>query len=161
LELGEVAGEVEWGNVGRGGLSARARARRRWRTAEEGKMREVARQRGSGPIYRLEGFEAKQVSFWGRLNRARGARRCGGGRRRRRGAWWAAWQAPKCPGTRVCVRKGQGAVQVSLATLLGPVGRGRAVDEVHRWRTGGRRRNREGDGDRDLSIISEISGISW
>ena len=103
---------------------------------------------GSSPIYRLEGLEAKQMSS-------------GEGRTRPEvlsgevAAGGAAWQAPKCPGTRVCVWKGQGAVQVSLATLLGPVGRGRAVDEVHRRRTGGRQRNREGDGDRDQFVISK------
>ena len=42
--------------------------------------------------------------------------------------------------------------------LLGLVGRGRAVDEVHRRRTGGQRRNREGDGGRDRFVISKNSG---
>jgi hypothetical protein len=76
-------------------------------------MRGVARRRGSGPIYRREGIEAKLNCAWGRSDWAKSARRRGGGRRMRRGAWRAAWQAPKWPGTPVGARRGQGASQVS------------------------------------------------
>ena len=54
----------------------------------------------------------------------------------------AAWQLGRAPGTRVSVGRCQGAGQVALEGFPGPLGRGRAVDEVHRPRTAGGGRNR-------------------
>ena len=48
-----------------------------------------------------------------------------------------AWRLGSASGTCVRVGKCQGAVQVALEGSPGPFGRGRAVDEVHRWRTAG------------------------
>ena len=113
----------------------------------------------SGPIFRLEGLEAKQMSSGGgrtgpkALGGEVAASRSGtahGGRRGKR---------PSVQG-HVCARgEAKGPSRCPQRALLGPVGRERAMDEVHPRRTGGRR-NREGDGDRDLSVIFEISGIS-
>jgi hypothetical protein len=110
-------------------------------------MREGSRDDGvSGPIYRMEGSWAKLLvpgggrSGLGRLDGevAEGtAADCMAGRRggsgRRRG--------------RVPVR-GRAKVQARWPWRApsGPLGRGRAVDEVHRRRTGERRRSREGRG---------------
>ena len=47
--------------------------------------------------------------------------------------------------------------------LPGPFGRGRAVDEVHRWRTAGGAKQstrEERDGGEGLSAISKIPGTS-
>jgi hypothetical protein len=49
----------------RRGLSARARPRRRWRTAEKGGKRGSRDGGRSGPIHILEGLEAKQMSSVG------------------------------------------------------------------------------------------------
>ena len=58
----------------------------------------------------------------------------------------------------------QGAGQVALEGFPGPLGRGRAVDEVHRRRTAGGGRNRasreERDGGEGISAISENPGTS-
>ena len=54
----------------------------------------------------------------------------------------AAWQLGRAFGTRVSVGRCQGVGQVALEGSLGPLGRGRAVDEVHRRRTAGGGRNR-------------------
>ena len=48
-----------------------------------------------------------------------------------------SWRLGKGSGTRVRVRRCQGAGQVALEGSPGPFGRGRAVDEVHRRRTAG------------------------
>ena len=54
-----------------------------------------------------------------------------------------SWRLGEASGTRVRVRRCQGAGQVALGDFLGPFGRGRAVDEVHRRHTAGGGRNRE------------------
>ena len=48
-----------------------------------------------------------------------------------------AWRLGSASGTRVRVGRCQGAGQVALEGSPGPFGRGRAMDEVHRWRTAG------------------------
>ena len=48
-----------------------------------------------------------------------------------------AWRLGSASGTRVSVGGCQGAGQVALGGFPGPLGRGRAVDEVHRRRTAG------------------------
>ena len=53
-----------------------------------------------------------------------------------------SWRLGKGSGTRVRVRRCQGAGQVALGDFPGPFGRGRAVDEVHRRPTAGGGRNR-------------------
>ena len=53
-----------------------------------------------------------------------------------------SWRLGERPGTRVRVRRCQGAGQVALGDFLGPFGRGRVVDEVHRRPTAGGGRNR-------------------
>jgi len=53
-----------------------------------------------------------------------------------------SWRLRSLPGTRVHVGKCQEAGQVALGNSPGPFGHGRAVDEVHRRRTAGGRRNR-------------------
>ena len=53
-----------------------------------------------------------------------------------------SWRLGERPGTRVRVRRCQGAGQVALGDFPGPFGHGRAVDEVHRRRTAGGGRNR-------------------
>ena len=78
---------------------------------------------------------------WSGLGRAR---RRGGGWRRRHSAWGAAWHLAKGLGTRAGARRGQADIHVSSAAFLGPDGRGRAVDKVHRQRTGERRRKQRG-----------------
>ena len=61
----------------------------------------------------------------------------------RRGAGrGVSWRLGERLGTRVRVRRCQEAGQVALGDFLGPFGRGRAVDEVHRRRTAGGGRNR-------------------
>ena len=47
------------------------------------------------------------------------------------------WRLDSVSGTRVSVGGCQGAGQVALEGFPGPFGRGRTVDEVHRWRTAG------------------------
>ena len=96
----------------------------------------------------------------GRSNWPGRARRRGGDRRRRCGAWRAAWRLAKGSGARGEYRRGQADIQVSPEAFLGPDGRGRAVDEVHRWRTASGGGNREGDEGRDLFAIFEILGTS-
>ena len=59
-----------------------------------------------------------------------------------------AWQLGRAFGTRVRAGKCQGAGQVALEVSPGPFGRGRAVDEVHRWRTADGGRNRAPGGQR-------------
>ena len=127
-----VAGPRELDLTGHGG---------RWKEGEEG---EVARRRGSGATYRPESTWARGVASgegWfgpGRLDGGRaeraaalrmaGRRGCSGGRQGRVLAWGGA--------------KGQARWRWRVS--LGPLGRGRTVDEVHRWRTAGGGRNREG-----------------
>ena len=96
----------------------------------------------------------------GRSNWPGRARRRGGDRRRQRCAWRAAWRFAKGPGARGEWRRGQADIQVSPEAFLGPDGHRRAVDEVHRRCTASGGGNREGDGGRDLVIISEILGTS-
>ena len=47
------------------------------------------------------------------------------------------WRLGSASGTRVSVEGCQGAGQVALEGFPGPLGRGRAVDEVHQRRTAG------------------------
>ena len=83
-------------------------------------MRGVARQQGSGPIYRREDIEAKLNGAWGRSDWARSARRRGGGRRRRRCAWRAACHLANGPGARGV--RGNGKLECQAASLGGPGG---------------------------------------
>jgi len=97
---------------------------------------------GSGAIYRREESWARgAASGKGRtiLGRLGGelAERAGG---ELHGG--AAWRLGSAPRTRVSVGRCQGAGQVALEGFPGPLGRGRAVDEVHRRRTAGGGRNR-------------------
>ena len=76
-----------------------------------------------------------------------------------------SWRLGERPGTRVRVRRCQGAGQVALGDFLGPFGRGRAVDEVHRRRTAGGGRNRASR-EREMEIgallrFLKIPGTSW
>ena len=48
-----------------------------------------------------------------------------------------AWRLGEASGTRVRVRRCQGASQVALEGSPGPFGRGCTMDEVHRWCTAG------------------------
>ena len=82
--------------------------------------------------------------------------------RTRRPARWRRWRAEGCRGGvsrrlgRVCAQGGaKGQDRWPWRALSGPLGRGRTVDEVHRRRTGGRRRSREGKGTRDGFVISK------
>ena len=77
----------------------------------------------------------------------------------------AAGQLGRAFGTRVSVGRCQGVGQVALEGSLGPLGRGCAVDEVHRRRMAGdgrkqskRARPLERDGGEGISAISEIPG---
>ena len=75
-----------------------------------------------------------------------------------------AWRLGSASGTRVRVGRCQGAGQVALEGSPGPFGRGRAVDEVHRWHTAGGGRSRVSREERDegegLSVIFENPGTS-
>ena len=62
-----------------------------------------------------------------------------------------SWRLRERPGTRVRMRRCQGAGQVALEGSPGPFGRRRAVDEVHRRRTAGGGRNR-GTGRREMEV---------
>ena len=89
-------------------------------------------------------------------------RRAGGAAAARRMAG-VSWRLGERPGTRVRVRRCQGAGQVALDGSPGPLGRGRAVDEVHRRRTAGGAKQstrEERDGGEGLSAISKISMTS-
>ena len=103
---------------------------------------------GSYPIYRLEGLEAKQMSSGG----GRTGLEALGGEVALRMAGWRV-KRPSVQGHVCAGGEAKGQSRCPWRALLGQVGRGRAMDEVHRRRTGGRRRNREGDGDRNLSVI--------
>jgi hypothetical protein len=134
------------------------------RRQKEGGDREVARRRGSRTTYRPESTWARGVASGGgrfgpgRLDgglaelaaalRMAGRRVGSGGRQGRVLAWGGA--------------KGQ--ARWCWRGSPGPFGRGRAVDEVHRWRTAGCGRNRasreERDGGEGISAISKSSGTS-
>ena len=110
------------------------------REEEEGE--EGARLWGAGGLYRPR-------SSWGR-NAVTGGGRFGPGRLDGERAEEAAalrrpgvsWRLGKGSGTRVRVRRCQGAGQVALGDFLGPFGCGHVVDEVHRRPTAGGGRNR-------------------
>ena len=131
---------------------------------EEEERGEAARRRGAGGTYRPESTWARGVASGGgwfgpglldgeRAERAGSAAHGG-----------AAWQLGRAFGTRVSVGWCQGADQVALEGFPGPLGRRRAVDEVHRWRTVGGGRNRAPGGERDggegLFVSSENQGTS-
>ena len=97
---------------------------------------------GSDPIYRLEGLEVKQMSSGGGQTgpEALGGEVAAGG-----AALRIVGRRGKRPSVQghVCARgEAKGPSRCPQRALLGPVGRKRAVDEVHRRHTGGRRRNR-------------------
>ena len=74
-----------------------------------------------------------------------------------------AWRLGSASGTRVSVGGCQGAGQVALGGFPGPLGRGRAMDEVHRRRTAGGAKQstrEERDGGEGLSAISKIPWTS-
>ena len=131
-----VAGSRELDLTGHGG---------RWR---EGEGREVARRRGSGATYRPQSTWARGVASgggWfgpGRLDgggRSEQAASCMAGRRGSSGV----------PQGRVSSWGGaKGQARWCWRAPLGPLGRGRAVDEVHRRRTAGGGRNRGTGGER-------------
>ena len=71
-----------------------------------------------------------------------------------------AWRLGRASGTRVRVGRCQGASQVALEGFPGPLGRGRAVDEVHRWRTAGGERNR-GTGTREMEVRAYLRFLKF
>jgi len=95
-------------------------------------MREGSRDDGvSGPIYRPEGSWAKLLVL-------------GGGRS---GLGRLAWRGGVAARGRVPARGGaKEQARWPWRAPSGPLGRGRAVDEVHRRRTGERQQSREGRG---------------
>jgi len=126
-----------------GGRSARARSRRPWRTVEE------VRKRGSHATAGVLGL------FIGERSPGRGERHLGKAELAREGsaARWRSEQVASCMAGRrgsSGVRRGRvlawgGAKRQARwrwRAPSGPLGRGRAVDEVHRWRTAGGGRNR-------------------
>ena len=109
---------------------------------EEEEGGEAAQRRGAGGTYRPESTWARGVASgggWFGPGRLDGERVEGAGGAAHGGA---AWQLGRASGTRVSVGRCQGAGQVALEGFPGPLGRGRAVDEVHRQRTAGGGRNR-------------------
>ena len=130
---------------------------------KEGGEREVARRRGSRATYRPESTWARGVlsgGGWfgpGRLDgggRSEQAASCMAGRRGSSGV----------PQGRVSSwGDAKGQARWRWRGSLGPFGRGRAVDKVHRWRTAGGRRAKqstreERDGGEGLFVNSKSSG---
>ena len=111
----------------------------RWEEEEGG---EGARRWSAGGSYRPRSAWAREVATGGGQFGS-GAHDGERAELQRRGAGrGVSWRLGERPGTRVRVRRCQGAGQVALGDFPGPFGRGRAVDEVHRRRTAGGGRNR-------------------
>ena len=146
---------------GCGGRSARARSRRPWRTVERG------RRRGNRATAGVLGL------FIGERSPRRGEQRLG----KAELAWegsamrWQSEQAASCMAGR---RGGSGGPQGHVSSWggakgqarwcwrapLGPLGRGRAMDEVHRRRTAGGGRNR-GTGRREMEVRAYLQFLKF
>jgi len=142
--VAKLLGWMDGAMRGCGGRSARARSRRPWRTVEEG------RKRGSHATAGVLGL------FIGERSPGRGERRLGKADlvRGDSTASWRREQAASCMAGR---RGGSGVRQGRVLAWggakrqarwrwrapSGPLGRGRAVDKVHRQCTDAQRRGRE------------------
>ena len=124
-----VAGPRELDLAGHGGW---------WKEGEE---REVARQRGSGATYRPESTWAKGVAY-GRSIWSGATRPRAGGASSGAAHGGAMWRLGRAQGRVSSWGGAKGQARWRWRAPLGPHGRGRAVDEVHRRRTAGGRRNR-------------------
>ena len=141
--MAKLLGWLDGAMWGCGGRSARARSRRPWRMLEEG------RRRGNRATAGVLGL------FIGERSPGRGERRLGKAELAWEGsaASWRIEQAVSCMAGRrggLGVRRGRvlawgGAKRQARwrwRASSGPLGRGRALDEVHRRRTAGGGRNR-------------------